>query len=156
MEQGSLDNQYASEYSKYSKPQCKILSSGRNASRVTPSWHCVDLHRDRLVGTPKGSHDHADAHLAKADAQLAKKGLPPVEFVGTSEERDQLTAASRAAEGWAGMGDQLYANGKVFTGEGETHFASAFRITDGAFSWVGDSSDVAGETCTRIPPSCLR
>ena len=42
------------------------------------------------------------------------------------------------------MGGELYVNGKVFTGEGETHFASAFRITDGAFSWVGDSSDVAG------------
>ena len=43
------------------------------------------------------------------------------------------------------MGNQLYANGKVFTGEGENHFASALRITDGAFSWIGDSSDVAGE-----------
>ena len=64
--------------------------------------------------------------------------------VGTSEERNQLTAASWAAEGWAGVGGELYVNGKVFTGEGETHFASAFRITDGAFSWVGDSSDVAG------------
>ena len=42
------------------------------------------------------------------------------------------------------MGGELYVNGKVFTGEGETHLASAFRITDGAFSWVGDSSDVAG------------
>ena len=48
------------------------------------------------------------------------------------------------------MGDQLYANGKVFTGEGETHFASAFRITDGAFSWVGDSSDVAGEAAIDL------
>ena len=67
------------------------------------------------------------------------------------------------------MGGELYVNGKVFTGEGETHFASAFRITDGAFSWVGDSSDVAGgtrsifeagrccrdsSTCTPIRPSC--
>ena len=58
----------------------------------------------------KDSHDHADAHLAK-------KGLPPVEFVGTSDERDQLTAATPAVEGWAGMGNQLYANGKVFTGK---------------------------------------
>jgi predicted amidohydrolase YtcJ len=48
------------------------------------------------------------------------------------------------------MGDQLYANGKVFTGEGETRFASAFRIADRAFSWVGDSSDVAGEAAIDL------
>jgi hypothetical protein len=35
------------------------------------------------------------------------------------------------------MANQLYVNGKVFTGEGETQFASAFRTTDGVFSWVG-------------------
>ena len=43
------------------------------------------------------------------------------------------------------MSDQLYINGKIFTGQGEDQFASAFRITDGRFSWVGDSpDDVAG------------
>jgi predicted amidohydrolase YtcJ len=43
------------------------------------------------------------------------------------------------------VGHQFYVNGKVFTGEGETQFASAFRITDGRFSTVGGASDVAGE-----------
>ncbi len=44
------------------------------------------------------------------------------------------------------MTSQLYVNGKVFTGRGEDDFASAFRITDGVFSWVGDQRDVAAET----------
>jgi predicted amidohydrolase YtcJ len=48
------------------------------------------------------------------------------------------------------VGGELYVNGKVFTGEDETHFASAFRIIDGAFSWVGDSSDVAGEDAVDL------
>ena len=43
------------------------------------------------------------------------------------------------------MISQLYVNGKVFTGRSEDDFASAFRITDGVFSWVGDQSDVAAE-----------
>jgi predicted amidohydrolase YtcJ len=79
---------------------------------------------------------------------LAVDSNPAVTEQGLSSRHlrgaDQLTAASR--RGRVGhVGDQLYVNGKVFTGEGETQFASAFRITDGAFSWVGDSSDVAGE-----------
>ncbi|MEP6561376.1 MAG: amidohydrolase family protein [Nakamurella sp.] len=37
---------------------------------------------------------------------------------------------------------QLFVNGKVFTGRGEDDFASAFRITDGTFSWVGDESEL--------------
>jgi predicted amidohydrolase YtcJ len=48
------------------------------------------------------------------------------------------------------VGGELYVNGTVFTGEDETHFASAFRIIDGAFSWVGDSSDVAGEDAVDL------
>lgn len=35
-----------------------------------------------------------------------------------------------------------FINGRVFTGESETAFASAFRITDGLIDWVGDSADV--------------
>jgi predicted amidohydrolase YtcJ len=48
------------------------------------------------------------------------------------------------------MADQLYVNGKVFTGEGENQFASAFRVTDGLFSWVGDSSETAGEDAVDL------
>ena len=34
--------------------------------------------------------------------------------------------------------EQLFTNaGKVFTGTGEDDFASAFRIRDGLFAWVG-------------------
>lgn len=35
-----------------------------------------------------------------------------------------------------------FTNGRVFTGEGETAFASAFRIDDGVVSWVGAASEV--------------
>ncbi|MET0967405.1 MAG: amidohydrolase family protein, partial [Nakamurella sp.] len=37
---------------------------------------------------------------------------------------------------------RLFVNGKVFTGRGETDFATAFRITDGRFTWVGNESDL--------------
>ncbi|CCG03419.1 amidohydrolase [Blastococcus saxobsidens] len=48
------------------------------------------------------------------------------------------------------MTTRLFVNGKVFTGTGEDDFASAFRITDGAFSWVGDTADVTGEEATDL------
>lgn len=35
-----------------------------------------------------------------------------------------------------------FTNGRVFTGESETAFASAFRIVDGLVDWVGDASEV--------------
>ncbi|WP_223622916.1 amidohydrolase [Microbacterium sp. EST19A] len=35
-----------------------------------------------------------------------------------------------------------FTNGRVFTGESETAFASAFRIADGLIDWLGDSADV--------------
>lgn len=35
-----------------------------------------------------------------------------------------------------------FTNGRVFTGESETAFASAFRITDGRIDWVGDAAEV--------------
>jgi predicted amidohydrolase YtcJ len=40
------------------------------------------------------------------------------------------------------MPDQLFVNGKVFTGRGEDDFVTAFRITEGTFSWVGKHSDL--------------
>lgn len=48
------------------------------------------------------------------------------------------------------MTDRLFVNAKVFTGRGETDFASAFRVTDGSFSWVGDQSRVRGEPATDL------
>ena len=48
------------------------------------------------------------------------------------------------------MTSQLYINGKVFTGRGEDDFATAFRITDGVFSWVGELTDVAGEPAVDL------
>ncbi len=48
------------------------------------------------------------------------------------------------------MTNQLFVNAKVFTGRGEDDFASAFRITDGMFSWVGDKTDVTGQTAIDI------
>ncbi|UPL13932.1 amidohydrolase [Microbacterium galbinum] len=35
-----------------------------------------------------------------------------------------------------------FTNGRVFTGESETAFASAFRVVDGIVDWVGDAADV--------------
>jgi predicted amidohydrolase YtcJ len=40
----------------------------------------------------------------------------------------------------------LFVNAKVFTGTGEEDFATAFRIEDGVFTWVGDESEVDGGT----------
>ena len=48
------------------------------------------------------------------------------------------------------MASKLYINGKVFTGQGEDDFVSAFRITDGVFSWVGDQADVAGHPAVDL------
>jgi predicted amidohydrolase YtcJ len=44
------------------------------------------------------------------------------------------------------MSSGLFVNAKVFTGTGEDHFATAFRIDEGVFSWVGDSAEVTGGT----------
>ncbi len=40
------------------------------------------------------------------------------------------------------MTTTTFINARVFTGESETAFASAFRIVDGIVDWVGDASDV--------------
>jgi predicted amidohydrolase YtcJ len=48
------------------------------------------------------------------------------------------------------MTSQLYINGEVFTGRGEDDFATAFRITDGVFSWVGDGAEVAGHQAVDL------
>src|ERR1700712_1494481 len=41
------------------------------------------------------------------------------------------------------LGTQHFVNGKIFTGMGEDDFVSAFAVTDGVFSWVGDSGQAA-------------
>ncbi|MFB4351626.1 amidohydrolase family protein [Microbacterium sp. LS_15] len=41
------------------------------------------------------------------------------------------------------MSTLTFTNGRVFTGESETAFASAFRIVDGRVDWVGDAAEVA-------------
>ena len=45
---------------------------------------------------------------------------------------------------------QTFVNGRIFTGRGEQDFASAFRIADGRFTWVGDSADVAEGGATDL------
>lgn len=40
------------------------------------------------------------------------------------------------------MTTTTFTNARVFTGESETAFASAFRITDGLVDWVGEAADV--------------
>ena len=40
------------------------------------------------------------------------------------------------------MTTTTFTNGRVFTGESETAFASAFRIVDGIVDWVGDAAEV--------------
>ncbi|MFL6098094.1 MAG: amidohydrolase [Blastococcus sp.] len=44
----------------------------------------------------------------------------------------------------------LFVNAQVFLGTGEDDFATAFRIDDGVFTWVGDSAEVAGEPATDL------
>jgi len=48
------------------------------------------------------------------------------------------------------MTSQLYVNGRVFTGRGEDDFVTAFRITGGVFSWVGDQFEVAGDPAVDL------
>lgn len=48
------------------------------------------------------------------------------------------------------MPTQLFTNAKVFTGESETGFATAFRVRDGLIDWVGDAAAVAGEPATDL------
>lgn len=38
--------------------------------------------------------------------------------------------------------EQVFVNGKFFTARNEEEFVSAFKVTDGKFSWVGDTSEV--------------
>jgi predicted amidohydrolase YtcJ len=44
----------------------------------------------------------------------------------------------------------LFTGAKVFTGSGEDDFASAFRVEDGVFTWVGDERAVAGSRSTDL------
>lgn len=48
------------------------------------------------------------------------------------------------------MTTQLFTNAKVFTGESETRFASAFRAIDGVVDWVGDAQEVAGRPAVDL------
>jgi len=43
------------------------------------------------------------------------------------------------------VNERVFVNGKIFTGRGESDFASAFRVTDGMFTWVGSQSDLSRE-----------
>ena len=38
--------------------------------------------------------------------------------------------------------EQVFVNGKIFTGHNETEFVSAFKVVDGDIAWVGDAKDV--------------
>ncbi len=40
------------------------------------------------------------------------------------------------------MATSTFINGRVFTGRCESHGASAFRVRDGVFDWVGDADDL--------------
>ena len=44
----------------------------------------------------------------------------------------------------------LFTNAKVFTAVDADDRASAFRVQDGVFTWVGDASEVAGEPATDL------
>lgn len=53
------------------------------------------------------------------------------------------------------MTSRLFVNARVFTGRGEDDFASAFRITDGVFSWVGDQADMTGDSAIDLHGSTV-
>ncbi|MCR2824776.1 amidohydrolase [Microbacterium sp. zg.Y909] len=44
----------------------------------------------------------------------------------------------------------LFTNARVFTGESETAFASAFRVVDGVIDWVGDATEVAEQPAVDL------
>ncbi|MDF3312841.1 amidohydrolase [Rhodococcus sp. T2V] len=46
--------------------------------------------------------------------------------------------------------ERLFRHGKVFTGRGENDFATAFRIDEGRFTWVGDAEDIEGEDAVDL------
>ena len=48
----------------------------------------------------------------------------------------------------------LFVNAKVFTGTGEDDFATAFRIDDGVFTWVGDAAEVGRRASTSAARPC--
>lgn len=48
------------------------------------------------------------------------------------------------------MSERLFINARVFTGEGETGFAGAFRVRDGRFTWVGDSAGAEAEVGSEV------
>jgi len=37
--------------------------------------------------------------------------------------------------------EQVFLNGKVFTGRSEKEFVSAFKIANGKISWIGDTRE---------------
>jgi predicted amidohydrolase YtcJ len=43
-----------------------------------------------------------------------------------------------------------FTNGRVFTGESETAFATAFRVVDGIIDWVGDTADVTDQDAVDL------
>src|SRR5262245_59154045 len=38
--------------------------------------------------------------------------------------------------------EQVFVNGKIFTGRNETEFVSAFKVADGKIAWIGDAREV--------------
>jgi predicted amidohydrolase YtcJ len=48
------------------------------------------------------------------------------------------------------MATQLFVNGKVFTGLAEDSFATAFRVSDGVFTWVGDEPSAEAGPVTDL------
>jgi predicted amidohydrolase YtcJ len=45
-----------------------------------------------------------------------------------------------------------FVHATVFTGTGERDVASAFRIRDGRFTWVGDATELSAAALGRIQP----
>ena len=44
--------------------------------------------------------------------------------------------------GRRGDKEQIFVNGKIFTGRSETEFVTAFMVADGKIAWVGDAKDI--------------
>jgi len=41
--------------------------------------------------------------------------------------------------------EQVFVNGKIFTGRNEEEFVSAFRVANGRITWIGDTSEAESE-----------
>ena len=46
--------------------------------------------------------------------------------------------------------EQVFVNGKVFTGRSEEEFVSAFRVANGRITWIGDTREAKSKNAIDL------